>query len=122
DIHAICAQAAVESTGDLWNGKHRITQTADGEGWVMYLIKDALTGWQQLMNFSVNTTVEGSRIRVTTTIESFTTVQQKAMVFVPVSSKKMVAHHTYMQFAHKVANTVRAIDATAKITVREGVQ
>lgn len=122
DIHAICAQAAIESTGDLWHGKQRITKADDGAGWTIYVIKDALIGWNTLMVFLVTTSVHAERTQVATIIESFTTLQEKAMMVVPLSSKKMVAHHTYMQFAHKLANTVRAADSTARITIREGVQ
>lgn len=122
DLAAICAQAAIESTGDLWNGKQKIDKVEDGDGWTLYVIKNSILGWQKPMSFSVDISADDGRTKLTTTIHTYTTTQQTVLAFIPVSPKKMVAHHTYMQFAHKVANTVRAADPAARIRIREGVE
>lgn len=122
DLAAICSQAAMESTGDLWNGKQRIEKIEDGDGWTLFVVKNAILAWQKFMTFSVDITPLEGRTKLSTTIHTYTTTQQTVLAFIPVSPKKMVAHHTYMQFVHKVANTVRAADASARIAIREGLQ
>jgi FHA domain len=119
DLRSICSKAAAESTGDLWNGKHKLVETGAGEGFIVYLVKDALLGWSKFMTFAVGLEPAGARTRLETEIQWYTTSQTTAMA-IPVGPKTMVAHHTYMQFVHKVANTVRAADAGAIINVTEG--
>lgn len=120
DLRAICGLAAVESTGDLWNGKQKIEQTGSGAGWTSYLIKDGLLGWSKLLNFSVTVGAENGRTSLETEILTYMT-SQPTMYGIPAGTKKMVAHHTYMQFVHKVANTVREADASATVRISEGV-
>lgn len=122
NLAAICAQAALESTGDLWNGKQRIAEVEDGDGWTLYVVKNAILAWQKFMTFSVDISSDSGRTKLKTTIHTYTTTQQTVIGFIPVTPKKMVAHHTYMQFVHKVANTVHAADSSARITIREGVE
>lgn len=122
DLASICAQAAIESTGDLWKGKQRIDKTDEGDGWIVYVIKNALITWSKLLSFSVDIEAGESRRRLGTTIHTYTTTQPTVGGFIPVAATTMVAHHTYMQFAHKVANTVRAADPSARIVIREGVE
>lgn len=122
DLGEICAKSALESTGDLWNGKQRIEKIEDGDSWTLFVVKNALLAWQKFMTFSVDVTPGDGRTKLSTTIHTYTTTQQTVLAFIPVSPKKMVAHHTYMQFVHKVANTVQAADASARITIREGLE
>lgn len=122
DLLAICAQAAVESTGDLWNGKQRIDEDNRGDGWVHYVIKSGLGHWFEMMTFLVEIGTKNGRTTLETTMGTYTTTQQKIFIFIPLGPKKMVAHHTYMQFAHKVANTVQGADRSAVIRIREGIE
>ncbi len=120
NLRAICAIAAEESTGDLWNGKQKIVETGSGEGITAHLIKDALLGWSKLLNFTITYGEADGRSTLETEILNYVTTQT-TVYGIPAGAKKMVAHHTYMQFVHKVANTVREADATATIRVAEGV-
>jgi len=120
DLRAICALAATESTGDLWNGKHKIVETGSGDGWIAYLTKDALIGWSKLMTFTVVMTTSEGRTTLETEIQTYVTTQT-TLYYVPVGPKKMVARHSYLQFVHKLANTVREADASARVSITEGV-
>jgi len=118
ELLEICALAAVESKGDLWNGRRKIEKTGSGTAGDAYLIKDALVR-SKLLTFTAATSVKEARTTLDIDIAWFVTTQSKYMM-IPVGAKKMVAHHTFMQFVNKVANTVQAADAKASITIRSG--
>jgi hypothetical protein len=120
DLRAVCAQAAVESTGDLWNGSHKVVEAEQGDSWSLYVVKGSLTGWNKFMTFMVNFNSVGGRSTLQTEIISYSTTQTTLMYFIPVSPKKMVARHTYLQFVNKVANTVKLADQSARIALSEG--
>jgi hypothetical protein len=119
DLKAICARAAVESTGDLWNGQYKILEAESGETWIRYQIPGALR-LLKLMVFSVKMTSDGARSTLETEIEDYYTTQTTVMYFIPVTPKKMVTRHSYVQFINKVANTVRQADPSARIAISEG--
>ena len=120
DLRAICAQAAIESTGDLWNGTQKIVEIESGESWAAYVIKGSVTGWNKFMTFTVTFGADSGRSTLMTEIASYSTSQTTLMYFIPVSPKKMRARHTYLQFVNKVANTVRDADGSARIALSEG--
>jgi len=118
ELLEICTLAAVESKGDLWNGRQKIEKTGSGNAGDAYLIKDALVR-SKLLTFTAATSVKEARTTLDIDIDWFVTKQSKYLM-IPVSAKKMVAHHTFMQFVNKVANTVQAADPKASITIRSG--
>ena len=121
DLASIVASCATASTGDLWKGKTKVEQTGAGDNGWRFVIKDALMSWKRQMTFSVviETTAAGST-RLRTSIDEYFTVQSTMLVFIPVGPKQLVAHHAYMQFAHKLANTVKTADASSRVKVFEG--
>lgn len=120
DLRGVCAQAAVESTGDLWNGSHKVVEADRGDSWSLYVVKGSVTGWNKFMTFMVNFDSEGGRSTLQTEIITYSTSQTTLMYFIPVSPKKMVARHTYLQFVNKVANTVKLADRSARVALSEG--
>jgi len=119
DLRAICAQAATESTGDLWNGSHRIVEGESVDDQTQFVVQGSVTGWNKFMTFVVMFSSSQGRTTLATEIDTYRTIQQTVM-FIPVSPKKMVARHTYLQFINKVANTVRHADPTARVALSEG--
>jgi hypothetical protein len=118
DLREICALAADQSRGDLWKGSHRIAESATGDGFVLYVVKDALLGWSKFMTFSVTFESNASRTLLETEIQNYMTTHP-TVSGIPVGPKRMVAHHTYVQFLHKLANTVHEADPTAVIAMSE---
>lgn len=118
ELLEICTLAAVESKGDLWNGRQKIEKTGSANAGAAYLIKDALIR-SKLLTFTAATSVKEARTTLDIDIAWYMTKQSRYLM-IPVSSKKMVAHHTFMQFVNKVANTVQAADPKASITIRSG--
>jgi len=118
ELLEICTLAAVESKGDLWNGRQKIEKTGSGTAGDAYLIKDALVR-SKLLTFTAATSVKEARTTLDIDLTWFVTKQSKYLM-IPVGAKKMVAHHTFMQFVNKVANTVQAADPKASITIRSG--
>lgn len=114
-------RAAHESTGDVLRGKHRIVSVRSGDREVEFRINDYLISFNKLMVFLVTLDHRGGRTYLSTTIDWYMTTQT-TVNFIPVSTKKMVAHHTYMEFAGNLAQQIRAADPTARIVIREGVQ
>jgi pSer/pThr/pTyr-binding forkhead associated (FHA) protein len=119
DLKAICAQAAVESTGDLWNGTNKIVAIDSGDTWIQYVIQGGIVNHLRLMTFMLSIEHQGGRSTLSTEIVSYSTSQQTVM-FIPVSPKKMVVRHTYLQFVNKIASAVRLADASARIVLSEG--
>ncbi|MCU1578469.1 MAG: hypothetical protein JWP19_673 [Rhodoglobus sp.] len=119
DLKSICAQAAVESTGDLWNGTNKIVESESGDTWILYVVQGSLRSWAKFMTFTVTMSTEGGRSTLKTDIVTYSTTQTTVM-FIPVSPKKMVVRHVYLQFINKVANTVRQADASARVAINEG--
>lgn len=119
DLKAICAQAAIESTGDLWNGTTKLVVAESGDTWIRYHIPGALR-LLKLMTFIVKMGTAGGRSTLETEIEDYYTTQTTVMYLIPVTPKKMVARHGYVQFINKVANTVRQADPSARIAISEG--
>ncbi len=119
DLKAICAQAAVESTGDLWNGTNKVIESESGETWILYVVQGLLRSWSRFMTFTVSMSSEGGRSTLKTDIVTYSTTQTTVM-FIPVTPKKMVVRHVYLQFINKVANTVRQADPSARIALNEG--
>lgn len=115
-------RAAQESTGDLLKGKHRIVSTRSGDREIEFRINDFLISFKKFMVFSLTFQPTGDRLFGTSTIGWYMTSQQTVGGFVPVSTKSMVAHNTYMQFARNLAEQIRHADPTARVTIREGVQ
>ncbi len=115
-------RAALESTGDLLKGKHRIVSTRSGDREIEFRINDFLISFNKLMVFSLNFTVNGGRTYASTSIDWYLTTQSTVGGFIPVSTKTMVSHHTFMQFVNNLAAQIRAADPTARITIRQGVQ
>ncbi|MEA5456401.1 FHA domain-containing protein [Sinomonas sp. JGH33] len=115
-------RAAQESTGDLWNGKQRVVATRSSDRQIEFRVNDFLISFNKLMVFFLDLEERAGRSFASTRIEWYLTTQQTVAGFVPVSPKKMVAHHTYMQFGRNLADQVRAADPTARVTVREGAE
>lgn len=115
-------RAAQESTGDLLKGKHRIVSTRSGDREIEFRVNDFLISFKKFMVFSLTFQPTGDRLFGTSTIGWYMTSQQTVGGFVPVSTKSMVAHNTYMQFARNLAEQIRLADPTARVTIREGVE
>lgn len=115
-------RAAMESTGDLLKGKHRIVSVKSTDREIEFRVNDYLISFNKLMVFTLSFETSGGRTFAHTTIEWYMTTQTTVGGFIPVSTKTMVAHHTYMQFVTNLATQVRAADRTARITIREGVE
>jgi hypothetical protein len=120
ELREICALASTESKGDLWKGRQKLEKAESGEDWDTWVIKNALNRTKVLV-FTVRTVPQsdGQRTVLRADIQWYVTTQQK-MMLIPVGPKTMVAHHTFMQFVNKVANTVQGADPTANITIRSG--
>ena len=121
-IANMAQRSAAESTGDLLRGKHRIVSVKSGDREIEFRINDFLISFNKLMVFTLSFTPSGGRVFATTTIDWFLATQTTVAGFIPVSTKSMVAHHTYMQFASNLAAQVREADPSAIITLREGAQ
>ncbi len=115
-------RAAQESTGDLLKGKHRIVSVGSSDREIDFRINDFLISFNKLMLFSVTFQPTGERLFGTSTIGWYMTSQQTVGGFVPVSTKSMVAHHTYMQFVRNLGGQIRQADPTSRVTFREGVE
>lgn len=115
-------RAAQESTGDLLKGKQRIVSTRSADRQIEFRINDFLISFSKLLVFFLEFEERGGRTFASTRIEWYLTTQQTVAGIVPVSPKKMVAHHTYMQFARNLADQVRAADRSAKVMLREGTE
>lgn len=113
DLRAICAKAAAES------GPYRLVEKQNSDRRILYSLQGAFRGLVDLMTFSVTFGQNGSRNTLATEIETFTTSQTTVML-IPVTSKKMVGHETYMQFAKKIAASVQQMDPSAQVAVSDG--
>lgn len=122
DVANMAQRAAQTSTGDMLRGKHRVVSVRSTDRLIEFRINDFLISFNKLMVFSLKFTPAGSRLHARSTIEWYMTTQSTVGGFIPVSTKTMVAHHTYMQFAGELAKQVRASDPTARIVIREGVE
>lgn len=115
-------RAALESTGDLLKGKHRIVSVKSTDRSIEFRINDFLISFNKLLLFTLTFTERNGRVFASTSIDWYLTSQTTVGGFIPVSAKTMVAHHTFMQFVRNLAAQIAAADPTARITMREGVQ
>lgn len=115
-------RAAQESTGDLLKGKQRIVSTRSTDRQIEFRINDYLISFNKLMVFVLDFEPRSGVTFASTRIEWYKTSQQTVGGFIPVSTKRMVAHHTYLQFAHHLADQARAADPAARVKLREGVE
>lgn len=114
-------RAAMESTGDLALGKHKISSIGSSDRRIEFRMTDFLISFKKLMLFSLDFETRGARTWMTSTIDWYVTSQQTVGGFIPVSTKSMIGHHTYLQFVRNLAGQVRAADPQARVTIREGV-
>lgn len=115
-------RAAQESTGDLLKGKQRVVTTRSADRQIEFRINDYLISFNKLMLFFLDFDVRSGATFASTRIDWYMTNQQTVGGFIPVSTKRMVAHHTYMQFVRNLADQVRAADPSARVSLREGVE
>jgi hypothetical protein len=115
-------RAALESTGDLLKGKHRIVSVKSTDRAMEFRINDFLASFKKLMVFTLSFTERNGRVFASTSIDWYMTSQTTVGGFIPVGAKAMVAHHTLMQFVRNLASQVTAADPTARIVIREGAQ
>lgn len=113
-------RAALESTGDLMRGKHRIASIRSSDNQIEFRVNDFLISFKKFMVFHLTFTASGGRTFMASSIEWYLTLQTTVAGFVPLGGKTMVAHHTYMQFVNNLAQQVRAADPTARVHLRDG--
>lgn len=114
-------RAAQQSTGDLSRGRFRIVSTRNNERRIEFLITDYLVSYKKCMVFHLDFVHRDGRTWLTSNIDWYESERAK-IAGIPAGGKAMVAHHAYMQFAHSLANQVRAADSRARVTIREGKQ
>ncbi|WP_395245246.1 FHA domain-containing protein [Agromyces sp. MMS24-K17] len=115
-------RAAQESTGDLLLGKHRIVVVKSTDRAIEFRINDYLVSFKKLLVFSLSLVERDGQRFASTSIDWYLTTQSTVAGFIPVSTRSMVAHGTYLQFVRNLAGQVRAADPGARIVIREGVQ
>lgn len=115
-------RAAMESTGDLIKGKQRIASIRSSDRQIEFKITDYLISFNKLMVFSLDLHERSGTTSASTSIGWYRTTQQTVGGFIPVSPKRMVAHHTYMQFVHNLIAQVKAADPNATVKIREGTE
>ncbi|MET4160031.1 FHA domain-containing protein [Agromyces sp. PvR057] len=115
-------RAALESTGDMLLGKHRIVVVKSTDRAIEFRINDYLISFKKMLVFSLSLVERSGRRYASTSIDWYLTSQTTVGGFIPVSTKSMVAHGTYMQFVRNLVAQVRAADPEARVTLREGVQ
>lgn len=114
-------RAAQESTGDLMHGKHRVVSVKSTDRQIEFRINDYLISFKKFMVFHLNFEVRNGRTWLSSRIEWYVTTQPTVGGFIPVASKTMVGHNTYLQFVRNLAAQVRQADPQARVTIREGV-
>lgn len=114
-------RAAQESTGDLMHGKFRIASVRSSDRQIEFRINDFLITYKKCLVFFLDFETRSGRTWMSSRIDWYVTTQSTVGGFIPVGSKTMVAHRTYMQFVHNLAGQVRLADPQARITIREGV-
>lgn len=114
-------RAAQESTGDLMHGKFRIASVRSSDRQIEFRINDFLITYKKCLVFFLDFETRSGRTWMSSRIDWYITTQSTVGGFIPVGSKTMVAHRTYMQFVHNLAGQVRLADPQARITIREGV-
>lgn len=115
-------RAAQESTGDLLKGKQRVVSTRSGDRQIEFRINDYLISFSKLMVFFLDFEERAGVTFASTRIEWYLTNQQTVGGFIPVSTKRMVAHHTYLQFVRNLGDQVRAAEPSARVRLREGIE
>ena len=115
-------RAAQESTGDLLKGKQRVVTTRSGDRQIEFRINDYLISFSKLMVFFLDFEERPGATFASTRIEWYLTNQQTVGGFIPVSTKRMVAHHTYLQFVRNLGDQVRAADPSSRVHLREGTE
>lgn len=121
-IANMAQRAAQESTGDLLKGKQRVVSTRSSDWQIEFRINDFLISFSKLMVFFLDFEERAGVTFASTRIEWYMTNQQTVGGFIPVSTKRMVAHHTYLQFARNLGDQVRAADPSSRVRIREGAE
>lgn len=119
ELHEICALAATQTKGDVWNGKAKVVKQSSKGSTDLYAFKGP---WERsnVLTFTVTTKpAPNDRTSLRVEIGTFLTTRQTVM-FIPVTPKKMSSHANFMEFVNIVANTVRAADSTSNVDVRTG--
>lgn len=114
-------RAAQESTGDLIHGKHRVASVRSGEQQIEFRINDFLITYKKYLVFYLDFQSRSGLTWMSSRIDWYVMTQPTVGGFIPMGSKSMVGHHTYMQVVHNLAGQVRAADPQARVTIREGV-
>ena len=114
-------RSAQECTGDLMHGKHRIASTRSAERQIEFRLNDFLITFKKFMVFHLDFELRGGRTWMSSRIDWYVTTQPTVGGFIPVASKTMIGHNTYMQFVRHLAAQVKAADPQARVTIREGV-
>ncbi len=110
----LARRAALESTGDVEHGRHRIVATPVTDRQLEFRVTDFEVAFKKQMVFYLDLETRGGRTWATSRIDWYLTTRGFF------GGRTMVAHHTYLQFVHNLARGVRAADPQARITVREG--
>lgn len=110
-------RAAQECTGDMARGRQRISSTKSNERQIEFRINDFQVAFKKYLVFHLDFETRGDRTWMSSSIDWYMANPSK----VPFGAKIMVGHHVYMEFVHHLANQVKAADAQARVTIREGV-
>ncbi|MGV8907370.1 MAG: FHA domain-containing protein [Propionicimonas sp.] len=113
-------RSAQECTGDLMHGKHRIASTRSAERQIEFRVNDFLITFKKFMVFHLNFELRDGRTWMSSQIDWYITTQPTVGGFIPVASKTMIGHNTYMQFVRHLAAQVKAADSQSRVTIREG--
>lgn len=116
----LAQRAAQESTGDPARGRQRISSVRSSDRQIEFRISDFGVSFKKLMVFRLDFEPRHGRTRASSRIGWYLTTRDRVGGFIPVASKSMVAHHTYLQFVHSLAEQVRLADPLASLTVRAG--
>lgn len=114
-------RAAQECTGDLMHGKHRIVPVRSTDRQIEFRINDYLISFKKYMVFHLDFQVRDGRTWMSSRIDWYVTTQPTVGGFIPVATKTMVGHNTYLQFVRNLAGQVQRSDTGARVTIREGV-
>lgn len=113
-------RSAMECTGDIVHGKHRIAVVKSTDRQIEFRVNDFLITFKKFMVFYLDFERRGDRTWMSSRIAWYVTTQPTVGGFIPVAAKSMVGHFTYMQFVRHLAAQVKAADTQARVTIREG--
>lgn len=119
DLQRICALVVGETKGDLLNGSYNMVLIEQRSDAMFYEMRNWVKLSHMSFVFRFSPTADG-RTRVHTEILDYFTSQTTLYYFIPISPKKMVAHHSYSQLVNKLANTIRQADPAAPINIALG--